>query len=220
MGEIMTAKITPQQYGVGARFTLSVYDSDYVRIILDALSTADSTGLEIDTGDISTFIGGSEQRILEYLCDVIAAAAATGVHISASVLLSRGCPGELQCKLPEGVAALGADLVSLPTVGQRARAHWSLYPLLDAIKDGAASVSPGSPRTTGVSGDHMEPIYAAIEGAKEAGIYSGSDHFATRLDGDLAQVLATAANAWIGVGTNVQHVVTHLSISMNSPTAI
>src|SRR5690625_7838238 len=84
-GKSMTTQITPQQYGVGARFTLSVYDSDYVRIILDALSAADPTGLEIDTGDISTFISASEQRILEYLDEVLSSAAATGVQDRKSV---------------------------------------------------------------------------------------------------------------------------------------
>lgn len=196
--------MTPQQYGVGARFTLSVYDSDYVRIILGALEQADRTGLTLETNDISTFVGGTEQRVLEFLRDVIGAAAASGVHISAAILLSRGCPGELACALPAGVPALGAAPVSLAPAGVRARAHWSLYPLLDG----------------GSEGDHMSPIYAAIEDAKTAGIYSGSDHFATRLDGDLAAVLQTAANGWIGVGGVVQHVTTHLTVSLNSPTQI
>ncbi|WP_125098212.1 YkoF family thiamine/hydroxymethylpyrimidine-binding protein [Leucobacter chromiireducens] len=196
------AEMTPQQYGVGARFTLSVYDSDYVRIIMEALGRADRSGLTIETTDISTFVGGTEQRVLEFLRDVIGAAAASGVHISAAILLSRGCPGELACALPVGVSALGAEPITLAPVGVRARAHWSLYPLLDG----------------GSEGDHMSPIYAAIEDAKAARIYAGSDHFATRLDGDLAAVLATAANGWIGVGGVVQHVTTHLTVSLNSPT--
>src|SRR5690625_1788042 len=167
-GKSMTTRITPQQYGVGARFTLSVYDSDYVRIILDALSAADPTGLEIDTGDISTFISGSEQRILEYLAEVISAAAATGVHVSASILLSRGCPGELQCELPPGVAALGADPIRLASVGQRARAHWSLYPLLDAIKDDATSApqdrsgGTGDRKSTRLNSSHVAISYAVF----------------------------------------------------------
>ncbi|MBC9954167.1 hypothetical protein ICM05_05840 [Leucobacter sp. cx-42] len=196
--------LAPEQYGVGARFTLSVYDSDYVRIILGALAEANRDGLTIETTDISTFIGGAEQRVLEFLHEVIAKAAATGVHLSATILLSRGCPGELTCALPAGVAALGAAPVTLERTGVRARAHWSLYPLLDGDS----------------TGDHMTPIYEAIESAKQAGVYSGSDHFATRLDGDLADVLATAANGWIGVGAVVQHVTTHLTVSLNSPTTI
>ncbi len=202
--------LAAHQYGVGARFTLSVYDSDYVRIILDALAKVDDEGLTIETNDISTFVGGSEQRVLEYLCGVIWQAAATGVHIAAAVLLSRGCPGEIECELPAGVSALGADPVELPATGMRARAHWSLYPLLDGNSAGVGAAN--------TPGDHMDPIYDAIKMAKRDGVYSGSDHFATRLDGDLAQVLQTAANAWIAIGGKIQHVVTHVTLSMNSPT--
>lgn len=210
-GRPPAASMTPQQYGVGARFTLSVYDSDYVAIILGALAEADAAGLVVETNDISTFVTGSEQRVVGYLRDVIAAAARSGAHLSASILLSRGCPGELACALPPGVAALGAAPVELAPTGLRARAHWSLYPLLDA---GAGSGAPGAPA------EHMAPIYAAIERARAEGVYSGSDHYATRLDGDLAAVLGTAANAWIAVGATVQHVVSHLTVSLNSPTPI
>lgn len=195
----VTSSMTAQEYGVGARFTLSVYDADHSQIIVAALAGADQTGLTIETNDISTFVTGSESRVLGYLCDVIAGAAASGAQLSTAVLLSRGCPGEVQCALPAGVTALGADPVSLEPAGVRARAHWSLYPLLDG----------------GSRGDHMTPIYTAIDRAKANGVYSGSDHYATRLDGDLAAVLATAANAWIDVGGVVQHVVTHLTISVN-----
>ncbi|SJN08564.1 Additional substrate-binding component of thiamin-regulated ECF transporter for HydroxyMethylPyrimidine [Leucobacter sp. 7(1)] len=200
----LSPALSPVDYGVGARFTLSVYDSDYVRIILDALANANRDELTIETNDISTFVGGTEARVLAFLRDVIAAAAASGAHLSAAILLSRGCPGELACALPAGVDALGAEPVVLAPTGVRARAHWSLYPLLDG----------------GSTGDHMSPIYAAIEEAKAAGVYAGSDHFATRLDGDLADVLATAANGWIAVGGVVQHVTTHLTVSLNSPSPI
>ncbi|MGX1702991.1 YkoF family thiamine/hydroxymethylpyrimidine-binding protein [Microbacterium sp. NPDC055357] len=194
--------LTPTEYGVGARFTLSVYDSAYVDIILGALATADASAVTVDTTDISTFVGGAENDVLRYLRDVIAAASSGGAHVSAAILLSRGCPGELQCELRAGVDAIGAEPVQLAATGIRARAHWSLYPLLDG----------------GADGDHMTAIYDAIEHAKEIGVYAGSDHYATRLDGDLADVLTTVANAWIAVGRTVQHVTTHVTISINSPT--
>lgn len=202
--------ITAQQYGVGARFTLAVYDSDFERIIIDALDSAGTDGLTISTNDISTLVTGTEQRIVEYLCQVISAAAATGVHISAAILLSRGCPGELECALPPGVSAIGAAPVQLAPTGQTARAHWSLYPLLDS-----RPVQPAAPAEVV---DHMTPIYQAIEQVKHAGLYSGSDSYATRLEGDLGQLLEACANAWLNVGATVQHVVSHLSVSMNSPT--
>lgn len=197
-------EITPVKYGVGARFTLSVYDRDYVAVILSALEAADDAGLTIQTGDISTFVSGTEADILRYLRDVIAHAAESGKHISASILLSRGCPGELQCELPPGVTAIGGDPVHLEHTGIRARAHWSLYPLLDGDSHG----------------QHMTGIYQAIDMARDNGTYGGSDHFATVLDGDLADVLGTVAAGWLSVGRQVQHVTTHVTMSINSPTPI
>ncbi len=209
-------QMTPQQYGVGARFTLSVYDSDYVRIIVDALDAADPTGLVVETNDISTFVGGAERDIVRYIRDVIGRAAASGAHISAAILFSRGCPGELQCELPAGVPALGADSLNLESSGIRARAHWSLYPLLDPALDTADASA--ADQTQPAEDDHMAAIYRAIEQAKASGVFAGSDHYATRLDGDLSRVLETVANAWIDVGRTVQHVTTHVTVSLNSPT--
>ena len=40
---------------------------------------------------------------------------------------------------------------------------------------------------------------------------------ATKLTGDVADVLATVADAWTGVGADVPHVVTHLTLSVGSP---
>lgn len=199
-----TRQIDPVQYGVGARFSLSVYSDDYVRVILEALAAADSSELTVETGDISTFVSGAEQDILRYLRDVIAHAAGSGAHVSTSILLSRGCPGELRCELPPGVQAVGGGPITLERARVRARAHWSLYPLLDGDS----------------SGEHMSGIYDAIQLARDLGTYRGSDHFATVLDGDLADVLATVASGWLMVGRTVQHVTTHATISLNSPSQI
>ena len=66
----------------------------------------------------------------------------------------------------------------LDKTGIEAAAAWSLYPLAD----------DGSP--------HMGPIYAAIDEAKASGITVTSEHFATILRGDLADVLTVIVNAW------------------------
>lgn len=202
--ERSTSGIDPVQYGVGARFSLAVHSDDYVRVITAALAAADRSGLAVETGDISTFVSGAETDILRYLHDVIAHAAGTGSHVSAAILLSRGCPGELRCELPAGVPAVGGGPLTLEPTGVRARAHWSLYPLLDGSS----------------AGEHMDGIYDAVQLAKDLGTYSGSDHFATRLDGDLADVLATVASGWLMVGRTVQHVTTHATVSLNSPSPV
>lgn len=63
----------------------------------------------------------------------------------------------------------------------------------------------------------MRDIYAAIEYAKENGTFVKSDKSVTRLEGELGLLLETAVAGWIQVGRSVQHVVSHLSISVNSP---
>ncbi|MFC7401595.1 YkoF family thiamine/hydroxymethylpyrimidine-binding protein [Citricoccus sp. GCM10030269] len=197
---------TPQEFGVGARFTLSVMSDDYVQIILDALGQADPTGVDVTTGVVSTYVSGAEQDVLRYVSQVIAAAACTGAHVSAAVHLSRGCPGGVTCEIPDGGAALVSEVPTLEPAGVSCVADWALYPLADA-------------GTARAGGDHMRDIYAAIDHARSTGVEVESDHYVTRLSGDLAQVLETIAAGWVLTGRTVQHVTTHATLSLNSPSA-
>lgn len=196
--------LSPRDLGVGARFTIAVMDSDFADIIMSALASADATDLEVQIDPVSTLVRGSEQRVLEYVTAVIAAAARGGHHVSASLLLSRGCPGEVTCTTTPGLLAEAAATVSVANTGIRASAHWSLYPLDDT----------GRP---GQSPDHLRDVYAAIDHAKETGTYLRGEHYATVLEGDIAEVLNTVADAWVLVGRSVQHVATHVTLSIASP---
>lgn len=200
---------TPTDYGVGARVSLYPMSDRYVDIILGSLDDAApaASGLTTQTSPVSTFAGGAERDLLAWLAALVAAAArrAEGAHLAAHILLSRGCPGEVACALPAGRPwAPDVDL-ALPAAGVTAQADWSLYPLLDAGPDAAAS-------------DHMAPIMAAIERARGSGLYAGSEHYVTRLHGDVAEILTLVASAWLGTGAAVQHVTSHLLLSINSPT--
>lgn len=199
------AVLSAEDLGVGARFTVSVMDSDFVRIILAALSSADATDLTVQTDPVSTLVRGNEQRVLEYISAVITAAAEGGHHVSASLLLSRGCPGEVTCTTSPGLLAEAAPIPVLEASGVYASAHWSLYPLDDTGRPGEAP-------------DHLRDVYAAIDYAKERGTYVRGEHYATLLEGDVTDVLATVAGGWTLVGRSVQHVVSHVTISIASPT--
>lgn len=194
----------PLRFGVGARITVSVMSDDYVDIILGALAAADTTGLVVRTGDVSTYLGGAEEDLLRAITDVAAAVAATGAHASIAVHLSRGCPGEAVCELPGGAGPRDVAVPRGRTTGGFAAAEWALYPLAD---DAVSGVEP----------DHMRDIVAAIELARANGTFRASEHFVTRLEGDLGDVLATALAGWVMVGRSVQHVTSHLTISVNSP---
>ncbi|TAJ48818.1 MAG: hypothetical protein EPO52_06215 [Herbiconiux sp.] len=199
--------LSPQDLGVGARFTLAVMHDGFAETILGALAAADSADLEVVTDPVSTLVRGSEQRVLEYLTDVIAAAARGGHHVTASVLLSRGCPGEVTCSTTPGLLAEAAAVPVLAATGIRASAHWSLYPLDDTGRPGEQP-------------DHLRDIYAAIDHAKQLGTYVRGEHYATLLEGDLADVLGTVAAGWVLVGRSVQHVTSHAVLSIASPTEV
>lgn len=194
----------PLRFGVGARLTIAAMSDHYPELILGALQENDPGELRIETGDVSTFIGGAEDELLRYLTGVTATVARTGVHASISLLLSRGCPGEVVCDLPGGAGPREVTPPAGVDVGRYASAEWALYPLADEVH-------------AGVEPDHMRDIYAAIDLAKELGTFRGSVHFVTRLEGDLGRILQTVLAGWVLVGRTVQHVTSHLTVSVNSP---
>ena len=84
-------------------------------------------------------------------------------------------------------------------------AEWALYPLADDVR-------------AGVVPDHMRDIEAAIDLARASGTFRGSAHFVTRLEGDVGALVETVVGAWARVGRGVQHVTSHATFSLNSPT--
>ncbi len=99
----------------GARFTLSVLDSNFVEIILGALAGADSTRVKVSTGDISTHVTGDIADVIQYISDVLATVGQRGVHASATIMLAYVRPSGLPAR----------TLDPLTPVGIRARAHWT-----------------------------------------------------------------------------------------------
>ena len=165
-------------------------------------------GLRTETDDVSTWVGAvahpAEQRLAAYLCAAIVETAertSTG-HVVTHALLSRGCPGERTCTISDFTLPTVAPL-DLPPTGLPAVAQWSLYPLLDG----------------GEGDDHMQIIVDAVAKAQARGIADTPAHYATRLQGDLADVLSVPLDAWAEVGAKVPHVVCHLTISVGSPSA-
>ena len=122
----------PLRFGVGARVTVAVMADDYVDVILGALAGLDTTGLVTQTGDVSTYVGGSEDDVQRWVTDVADAVARTGRHASLTLTLSRGCPGEVACELPGGAGPRVVPVALPRRTGTRASAEWALYPLADA----------------------------------------------------------------------------------------
>lgn len=202
---------TPERLGIGMRLSVHPHCDAFEQAIVGALADVADAGLGdelvVETDEVSTYVGAlgepAEERLAAFAVALIAAAyrrCGEG-HVVAHLLFSRGCPGEVNCNL-ETTGLPTPPPVRLEPSGLRAAAQWSLYPLLDGSSD---------------SGDHMVHIEAAIESAQKRGVAASANHYATKLTGDLCDVVSTAVDAWAQVGAVVPHVVTHLSISVASP---
>jgi energy-coupling factor transport system substrate-specific component len=182
----------------GARISLYPMTDRYVPIILDAVRGLDATGLEVETDDLSTFIGGDRDRVFAQLERIFAAAARTGEHVVMTVLLSHGCPGETYCETTGEVRTPAPAATSARKSAVAVSAQWSLYPL-------------------GSEG-YMNVIYREIDRTKAAGVFAKGAHFVSALRGDLADVLGAVRTSFDAACADTAHVVAHATISANSPT--
>lgn len=182
----------------GARFSLHPMTDRYVPVILDAIKGLRDTGLEVETDDVSTFIGGDRNRVFAQLERVFAAAAKTGEHVAMTVLLSHGCPGETYCEATGEARAPTRAGATGGKSGVTVSAQWSLYPL-------------------GSEG-YMDVIYREIDRTKQAGVFARGAHFVSALRGDLADVLGAIRASFDAACADTGHVVAHATLSANSPT--
>ena len=182
----------------GARISLYPMTDRYVPIILDAVRDLGKEPLEVETDDVSTFIGGDRDRVFAQLERIFAEAARTGEHVVMTVLLSHGCPGETYCEATGEVRVPHGGQEVTGKTGVTVSCQWSLYPL-------------------GSEG-YMDVIYREIERTKRAGVFARGAHFVSALRGDLADVLAAVRASFDAACTDAGHVVAHVTLSANSPT--
>ena len=181
----------------GARFSLYPMTDRYVPVIINSIEGIRERGLEVETDDVSTFIGGDRNAIWSTLEDVFAKAARTGEHVVMTLLVSHGCPGETYCE-PDPMTGTARAPVAHAGRDVNVSAQWSLYPL-------------GQP-------GYMDVIYDEIDRTKRDGVYSGGALFVSKLEGDLYTVLDRVRAAFDDACGRVSHVAAHITLSANSPT--
>lgn len=182
----------------GARISLYPMTDRYVPVIQGAVAGLQGSGLEVETDDVSTFLGGDRDRVFAELERIFASAARTGAHVVMTITLSHGCPGETYCEATGEVIAPAASSASGAKSGTPVSAQWSLYPLGD---DG-----------------YMSVIYREIDRTKAAGVFARGAHFVSALHGDLSDVLRAIRTSFDAACHDVGHVVAQITLSANSPT--
>jgi hypothetical protein len=186
---------------------------DYVGRILGALPGLDPyrAHMRIETDDISTLLVGPPGMLFPAIRDLFLPVARSGVHVTLSILASRGCPGEPDDPICIGGAGTGDATVplllldeALSTVraaemtGQSVAAQFALLPM-------------GTPV-------HMAGIGSCIDFLRETGLFDRSKHFCSKLRGDLGPVCAALQGSFLAFAPASAHVVLSATLSANSPT--
>ena len=193
------------EFGVGARINLYPMTDRYSTVIADALDevadTETARELRIVSEPAGVLLRGREIDLTRYLVDLVVAAARHNgrAPLAASILLSRGCPGEIGCPAKEETWQPD-PLAALPRTGVHAQGEWSLYPLTASDE----------------TSEHMPAIMQAIDSARRRGLVQDGGHFATRLSGDVADVLSLVVGTWSECGRTVRHVAAHANLLVNA----
>ena len=181
----------------GCRFSLYPMTDKFVPVILDAIQELNRPGIKVETDDVSTCLIGVETNVFAALRDCLAKAAISGEHVVMSATFSKGCPGEGIVNLED--FAFPADTDLSPKAGSELNVacQFSIYPLCNL--------------------DYMKIIYDVVDITKDAGVYSGSVHFCTRLEGSIEKVFSALESAFKHTTERAGHTVMAVTLSCNSP---
>lgn len=183
----------------GCRFSLSPMTDSYVDIILGAIKKVDTSKVWKMTDKLSTLYRGRRIHVLDGLKACFVQSYREGVHMTMGATISKGCPGDVDAD-----AFLAEDDVRMnePVL---ADAHFpvtckiSLYPM-------------------GVS-NYMEYIASVVNRAIDMGVYAGSSHYVTILEGDVQDIFRYFEEATEYCGRELSHYIFEATLSVNSPTA-
>ena len=187
----------------GCQFSLYPMTDDFVKVILSSIDGLEKCGgLRAESDDLSTLLIGSPMILFEAIEQCFLTAAKQVEHLVLTATFSRGCPGETEdflcAQTPFDLDHRKSDAQTEGFAGVHVSAQFSLYPL-------------------GHIG-YMDLIYREIERTKEAGVFSRSKHFCTRLEGDALQVFRALRAVFERTGEDVGHVVLTATVSKGSPT--
>ena len=182
----------------GCRFSLYPMTDSFVPVILDAVQEVRRPGIVVETDDISTCLVGVEPNVFAALRDCLARACKSGEHVVLSATFSKGCPGEGTVNLEDFAFPADTDFTTKDGCEQEVACQFSIYPLGNL--------------------DYMKLIYDVVDITKKLGVYAGSSHFCTRLEGTIEDVFKALEASFEHTTKQTGHSVMVATLSCNSPT--
>lgn len=182
----------------GCRFSLSPMSDHFIDIILGAIEKVDTSKVWKMMDKLSTVYRGRRVHVLDAVKACFIHSYREGVHMTMEATVSKGCPGDV-----EADAFLAEDEVLMNE--QNIQNHH--FPVICKI-----SLYPmGVP-------NYMEYIANVVNRAIDSGIYAGSSHYVTILEGDVQDIFRYFEEATRYCGEELSHYIMEITLSVNSPT--
>lgn len=183
----------------GCRFSLYPMSDHFVDIILEAIGNVDTTKVWKMTDKLSTVYRGKRAHVLDAVKACLIQSYRKGVHMTMEATISKGCPGDVEADafLTEDEALMNEPIIC--DVHFPVACKISLYPM-------------------GVS-DYMKYIANVVNRAVDMGVYAGSSHYVTILNGDVQDIFRYFNEAAEYCSKELSHYILEATLSVNSPTA-
>lgn len=180
----------------GARIGIYPMQDDFADIILSAVKESDHKGIYVRTDDLGTTVQGRLGRVFNYVKEVFCRAAYAGGHVTADVLFSVGCPGDVPEDFDFDVSINEKE--DIPGSKIHTACAWSLYPL-------------GNEEYFPIIIDEIERF------KKEADVRVTASHYCTRIDGKAQDIFSLLESSMKRVCEKNSHTVIHALFSKGSP---
>lgn len=181
----------------GCQFTLFPMSDDFVTVILAALDEVDTTNITMQTDDVSTFIQGDIVHLFDVTQAIFLHAASTGVHVAMTGTFSVGCGGHDAKNLHTFKEGDPLNKEKMKHISQQAGCKIALYPM--------------------GSDNFMSIINEQFDLARQGNVKVTSDHYATRLDGDVKDIFRVMESFFTNTQKKASRVSLTFTISANSP---
>ncbi len=182
----------------GCRFSLYPMCDQFIDLIVGSLEKTDTSYVWSESDALSTVYRGK----LEYVADAVKAlfinAYREGVHMALEGQFSKGCPGD-----SDGDSVLEKE-GEAPNKAKVEDIHFPVHCKLALYPMG--------------TGDYIDDIAKVWYMAEDRGLQPKTIHYATRIEGDVHEVMDYLTDVCALMEKSVSHYILHFTMNCNSPT--
>ena len=184
----------------GCRFTLYPMTDRFIEIIPGALEKTDPSCVWSETDALSTVYRGTLAYVSDAVKGLFVNAYEEGVHMALEGQYSKGCPGDISGDSMLDLTKEAPNEAAAGEIHFPVNCKLALYPM--------------------GTGDYVDDIAKVWYMAQDAGLDPVTIHYATRIHGDVHDVLDYLRDvcALMDKSETVSHYILHFTINCNSPT--